>query len=275
MSSNQLEMNELEEIEHKRELRKIEGTTNNIEINDRTIKVYKEEFEKKGLVITKETEYPSEDFYLIASQKNFDSHVDPSQGIRKVIQSMTRQPVTIFKNGKPEVKDALYYRGYYYGIDRRGDEIGAEFFEGSYKSPKLLFVKSNTGKTNLDFDENNVRRGTWNVVGSKVEHYIYLPEDQKARRKILEDIVSKAPGTFAGNLSLQEPKLKPKQEKSTTELLEEAKKLLGNSTTQTPNQQQQTKREKELEQSTKKWEQYYKDNQGKINRDFPKTIFDI
>jgi hypothetical protein len=92
MSSNQLEMSELEIKELKRELRKIEGTTKNIEINDCIIKAFKEGFEKKGLVITKETEYPSEDFYLVAQQKAFDSHVDASQGIHKVIQSMTRQP---------------------------------------------------------------------------------------------------------------------------------------------------------------------------------------
>jgi hypothetical protein len=36
----------------------------------------------------------------------------------------------------------------------------------------------------------------------------------------------------------------------------------------------QTKLDKELEQSKKKWEQYCKDNQGKIPANFPKTIFD-
>lgn len=41
---------------------------------------------------------------------------------------MVRQPVTVFdKNGKPEVKDALYYNGNYYGVDKKEMEIGAEF----------------------------------------------------------------------------------------------------------------------------------------------------
>ena len=33
-------------------------------------------------------------------------------------------------------------------------------------------------------------------------------------------------------------------------------------------------RRKELEELKKKWDQYYKDNQGKIPDEFPKTIFD-
>jgi hypothetical protein len=44
---------------------------------------------------------------------------------------MTRQPVTIFsKTGKPEVKDALYYYGEYYGKDKRGNDLGRHLTEG-------------------------------------------------------------------------------------------------------------------------------------------------
>jgi hypothetical protein len=204
MSSSNLElgMNELEKIENERELRKISGKAQHIEINTRTIDAYKEEFAKKGLVITKEEEYPQEDFHLVAKQKRFDGLVDPSQGIRKVIESMIRQPVTIFdKNGKPETKDALYYSGYWYGVDKRGIEIGAPFREGYYKKPKLSFIALNTGFTKQDYDEQGVRRGEYKPSTFTYEHYIYLPEDKKERRKILEDIVSKATGTFTGNLS--------------------------------------------------------------------------
>jgi hypothetical protein len=39
---------------------------------------------------------------------------------------MVRQPVTVFnKQGKREVKDALYYNGYYYGQDEHGNHLGA------------------------------------------------------------------------------------------------------------------------------------------------------
>ena len=56
---------------------------------------------------------------------------------------MVRQPVTVFnKQGKPEVKDALYFNGIYYGKDKRDNDLGAEFHEGSYKKPKLSFTYS-------------------------------------------------------------------------------------------------------------------------------------
>jgi len=102
---------------------------------------FREEYRKKGLQIESK-DYPQDDFVLISKLKEFDRLVDPTQGIRKVISSMVRQPVTVFnKQGKPEVKDALYYSGYYYGVDKNGNEIGAEFYnEGVYKRPKLVFT---------------------------------------------------------------------------------------------------------------------------------------
>jgi hypothetical protein len=39
-------------------------------------------------------------------------------------------------------------------------------------------------------------------------------------------------------------------------------------------QTEQTKQQKELERSKKEWDQYFRDNQGKIKREFPKSIFD-
>jgi hypothetical protein len=115
---------------------------------------------------------------------------------------MVRQPVTIFdKNGNPETKDALYYNGYWYGTNKRGDDLGAPFHEGSYKKPKLTFVVSNTGQTNLDYDEQGERRGAWKPIGFTYEPYIFLSEDNKERRKQLEDILQKATGTYTGNLS--------------------------------------------------------------------------
>jgi hypothetical protein len=195
------EMSELEQKERQRELKKIEGKTNKIEINERTILAYKEEYGKKGLVPIGEEDYPREDFHLVAKQKQFDALVDPSQGIRKIIESMIRQPITIFdKKGKPEIKDALYYNGYWYGTNKRGDDLGAPFHEGSFKKPRLTFTVSNTGVTKQDYDEQGERRGTWKAVGRTTEHYIFLSADKNKRRKELEDIVSKATGTYTGNL---------------------------------------------------------------------------
>ena len=192
-------MGELEREEETRKLNEISGKTQHIEINERTLEAYRSEFAKKGLVIEHREDYPQEDTHLIKKQKKFDSIVDSSKGIRKIIESMVRQPITIFnKQGKAEVKDAFYYRGYYRGFDKMGSDIGAPFAEGYFKKPKLTFAfidpahpyDSATGE----------RRGRYVTSGNTYEHYIILSEDKKERRKQLEDILQKATGTYKGNL---------------------------------------------------------------------------
>jgi hypothetical protein len=185
-------MSEQEKEQYRRELKKIEGKVEHIEVNDKTLVAYREEFGKKGLVITKESEYPREEFNMVAKQKLFDRLVDPKQGIRKVISSMVRQPITIFdKNGKPTVKDALYYNGYYYGNDKKGTDLGAYFIEGYYKKPKMSFVYSDA---TAPYDsKTGERRGTYQAGGITYEHYIILSEDQKERTKQLTDIIAKCP----------------------------------------------------------------------------------
>lgn len=81
------QMNELETEQDKEALAQISGKAKHIEINERTLKAYQEEFAKKGLVITKEEDYPQEDFHLVRNQKRFDSIVDPTKGIQKIIIS--------------------------------------------------------------------------------------------------------------------------------------------------------------------------------------------
>jgi hypothetical protein len=192
-------MSELEIKQRELQLKQIEGNAKHIEINDRTIKAYREEFRKKGLEITKEEEYPKEDFHMVAKQRKFDFAVDPSQGIRKVIDTMVRMPVTIFdKNGKPQVKDALYYNGYWYGTSKRGEDLGAPFHFGSYKKPKLGFVYRDA--VNPYDPKTGERRGEYKTIASTYEYYIFLSEDKKERRKQLEDIIQKATGTHKGNL---------------------------------------------------------------------------
>ena len=116
-----LEINELEQRHNELALKQIVGKPQHIEINERSLEAYRRAYADKGLVITREEDYPAEDFALVKYQKRFDALVDPKQGIRKVIVSMVRQPVTVFnKHGKPEVKDALYYSGNYYGTDKKG-----------------------------------------------------------------------------------------------------------------------------------------------------------
>jgi hypothetical protein len=63
---------------------------------------------------------------------------------------------------------------------------------------------------------------------------------------------------------------KPK-EKSSAELLAEAKSLLKKEPNTIP---VQTEQQKEFEKHVEKWRKYYADNRGKIPSDIPKTIFD-
>jgi hypothetical protein len=193
------EVNELERQYNELQLRKISGKPQHIEINERTLEAFREEYRKKGLVPEGEKDYPQEDFHLVAKQKQFDALVDPSQGIRKIIGSTVRQPVTIFdKNGRPQVKDALYFNGYYYGIDKRGVDLGAPFHEGSYKKPKLAFTY--VDPSNPFDSKTGERRGQYKVAGFSYQYYIFLSSDRKERRKQLEDIIQKATGTYTANL---------------------------------------------------------------------------
>lgn len=179
------QVNELEKRADELELRKIAGKPQHIEINERTLAAYREEFSKKGLVIERK-DYPEDDFVQIAKLKEFDALVDPKQGIRKVIGSMVRQPVIVFnKQGKPEVKDALYYSGNYYGKDKRDNDLGAEFHEGVYRKPKLVFASTDAANP---FDpKTGERREEYKVSGGVTEHYIFLPEKKEDRVKFLNN----------------------------------------------------------------------------------------
>jgi hypothetical protein len=47
--------------------------------------------------VSKEEDNDQESSHLVKKLKEFDALVDPSKGIRKVIESMVRQPVTVFQ----------------------------------------------------------------------------------------------------------------------------------------------------------------------------------
>ena len=102
-------LTDLEQKEEQQQLKEIAGTPRHIEINEKTLEATRKTFRDKGLEVTKYTEYPREDYYLDPQSQKIRSIVDPSKGIRKMIESMVRQPVTTFdKSGKAVVKDALY-----------------------------------------------------------------------------------------------------------------------------------------------------------------------
>ena len=83
------QLNELEKREEELQLRRISGKTSNIEINERTLEAFRQEFRKKGLE-PESKDYPPDDFVIISKLKEFDRLVDPTQGIKKVIGSMVR-----------------------------------------------------------------------------------------------------------------------------------------------------------------------------------------
>ena len=191
------------ELERERDelaLKRVSGTTTNIEINERSLTETRAKYAKKGMSVSKEDDYDQESYHLVKRLKEFDALVDPSKGIKKVVESMTRQPVTIFnKNGKAEVKDALYFRGWYYGQDKVGNDLGAEFTEGFYKVPRLIFTSIDP---NNPFDsKTGERRGTYRPSGISYGHYIYLPDKKEDRVKFLEESIGNAPGTSISNLS--------------------------------------------------------------------------
>jgi dTDP-4-dehydrorhamnose reductase len=64
----------------------------------------------------------------------------------------------------------------------------------------------------------------------------------------------------------------PKQEKSTDELIAEARKYLPRQPTK--QEIEKEKQQKEFERSVQEWRKYYSENQGKIPNTFPKSFFD-
>lgn len=193
------ELTELETREEKRKLAEISGIPNHIEVNEKTLEAYREEYSKKGLVI-RTKDYPRDVFAAVKRAKKFDSIVDASQPILKKISAMCRMPVTVFNsNGVAEVKDALYYTGRYYGVDKAGTDIAAGFTEGYYKKPKLRFILTDPAHP---YDSSTgERRGEYSEAGSTYEHYIFLPENKAERVKFLNDIIKNSPGTTAENLA--------------------------------------------------------------------------
>jgi len=187
MSANQ--MTELERREEELKLKQIEGKPKNIEINERTLEAYRKGFSDKGLQIEWK-DYPTGGTGKkhVAKQKAFDALVDATQPITKKIGAMVRQPVTVIdKQGKQEVKDALYYYGGYFGFDKRGNEINVHFDEGWYLKPKLRFQLDDSSKP---YDPvTGERRGRYLVQGQSWEHYIFLPENKADRKKFLEDLL--------------------------------------------------------------------------------------
>ena len=187
---------EFEQEHNEQELQSIAGKPKNVEISAlRTIEAYKESYRQKGMVPSSKDDYPRSDVGYRQVQRllKFDSIVKKEKGIKKVIRSMVVQPVTV--EGKTKL--ALYYTGEYIGKNAWDNEIYCSFNQGYYFKPKLQFVVVDTANP---FDpQTGEKRGTYKPAGYSYEHYIFVPEEPKARRKFLEELIKESPGTEIAN----------------------------------------------------------------------------
>lgn len=62
-------MSELEKQEEQLKLKQVTRKPQHIEVNEPTLEATREQFRSKGLEITKHSEYPREDYYIIRKQK--------------------------------------------------------------------------------------------------------------------------------------------------------------------------------------------------------------
>jgi len=173
-------------------LKAVEGKAkHNIDFTDetsyRTIQAYNEECKKNGLVIESDQDYPREQFIQLSKLREFDSRVDPEKGMFKQILSMVRQPVNVTENGKRITKDTLYFNGLYSGKNKANIKLGHySFSKGWYIKPVIDFTLDNPKEP---FDSKTGQKvGRSRIAGKTMEHYIFLSENKKERRKQLEDI---------------------------------------------------------------------------------------
>lgn len=180
------EQSTFEKQYQKKELSTISGKPNNIQIDAiKTKKAYDKAYAEKGIVPTSKTDYPrsGQGYRAIQRLLQFDHIVQPKKGIKKIVNTMVVQPVTVDK----QKKYALYMHGRYEGVDAWDSPIGCGFSEGFHYSPKLQFVVTDIAKP---FDEKTgERRGEYRPVGYSIIHDIFIPENPKERRKFLENMI--------------------------------------------------------------------------------------
>jgi hypothetical protein len=167
-----------------KELKAIHGKPNNIQIDAlKTIEAYDKAYNDKKVAPTSKRDYPRSDvgFREVQRLLQFDAIVKPEKGIKKVINSIIVQPVTI--EGKR--KYALYMHGQYIAFDAWDNEIGNVFSEGYYYKPKLQFVA--TDRINKFDPSTGELRGSYKPAGKIIEHTIFIPEAPKERKKWLDD----------------------------------------------------------------------------------------
>lgn len=175
--------------ESEKEVKQVQGKLKNIKgySAERTIQEYNNEFKKKGLVPEGRDDYPIDQFISLQNLKEFDSRVDP-ETVTKRISNIIIEPVTIKENGKLVTKHALTVNGKYEGYNHAGVRMIRGWSEGYYYKPNIQYVITNPS---APYDpETGKPTGDYRLTGRPEKtHTIFVPEEPKARRKLLESII--------------------------------------------------------------------------------------
>jgi hypothetical protein len=173
---------------NEKEIKQVRGKLKNIKGGsaERTIQEYDKGFREKGLVPEGKEDYPIDQFTQLGYLREFDSRVDPAT-IKKTISNMIIQPVSIKQIGKLVTKHALTVSGKYEGYNHAGLRMVRGWSEGWYYKPVIQFMVNGSTPFNPETGQPN---GENKVMRPEKVFSIFVPEDKKERRALLEKILS-------------------------------------------------------------------------------------
>lgn len=131
--------------------------------------------------------------YEVRSQKIFvDDFLrkvkEDKQPIQKIITHMKRRPVVVRdKTGKAEKKDFLEVNSHLLGKDWKDNDLRAEYNEGYHYEPIINTTTGDRDPESGDFSMEKVHQGNKKIYD--------IPLDNN-RKKIIEDIINNATGTY-------------------------------------------------------------------------------
>jgi hypothetical protein len=146
---------------------------------------------------------PEAEFTILKRLRRLDSIIQPDKGpITKEITSMFRQIVRqpdSKQNGRFVPKEFLVINGYFKGYDFAGEQVGQEFWEGVNQAPVMAKIYTMGAKR---FDpETGQDLGKIGVQKVVKQYNIELPKDAAKRKKIIDNIIDYANGTYPENIN--------------------------------------------------------------------------
>jgi len=147
---------------------------------------------------------PEVDFTTLKRLRRLDSIIQPDKGpITKEIQYMmrqvVRQPSTDPKDkGRLVSREFLTLGGYFKGYDFAGEQIGQEFAEGVNQAPVMAKIyKAGNQRFDPETGQDLGKVGVQKVIK---QYTIELPKDEAKQKKIIDDIIDNANGTYPENI---------------------------------------------------------------------------